>query len=385
MSQFTKGNQITLLRNGAEYFPALELAINAAKSEILLQVYIFELDDTGLRVGEALMQAAIRGVFVSLLLDGFGCRKFPQTYLKELKKAGIQVLFFRPKISPWTLKRNRLRRMHRKMTVIDGHVGFVGGINIIDDYNTPTHIPPRIDYAVRVEGALLPNMRDSMKSLWQVTCRTQLKRIRSSSLEKTPKKKAIGRMRSAFLLRDNFRHRSEIEDAYLLAIQKAKSEILIANAYFLPGLRFRNALRDAAVRGVRIILLLQKRTEYMLLDLATHGLYSEFLNQGVEIYEYHKSFMHSKVAVFDGDLAMVGSSNIDPFSLFLSLEANLIVDNPSFSEELRRDVQALIDSGSRLITANKWRRHHYVKRLVSKFAYALVRSIMSVIGYPEKN
>ena len=143
MSQFLAGNQITLLRSGAAYFPALEVAIDAAQYEIYLQTYIFEPDDTGLRIGAALQRASARGVLVNLLLDGFGCKDFPKEYLNTLQNAGIEVLFYRPKISPWTLKRSRLRRMHRKMTVIDGRIGFVGGINIIDDCNASIPgIPP---------------------------------------------------------------------------------------------------------------------------------------------------------------------------------------------------------------------------------------------------
>lgn len=382
MSRLISGNQITLMRNGAEFFPALESAINDAQAEIFIQTYIFELDAIGLSIGKALMDVASRGVFVFLLLDGFGCKALSKTYVKELETAGIEVLFFRPKISPWTFKRSRLRRMHRKMTVIDGSIGFVGGINIIDDYNTPAHVPPRIDYAVRVEGPILSNMRASMKSLWYKTCRSQFRRMHHSQLQDTLPQKETGNMRVSFLLRDNFRHRSEIEDAYLSAIYAAKSDILIANAYFLPGLRFRHAMRDAVARGIRVRLLLQSRTEYLLLDFATHALYSSMLSQGIEIYEYHKSFMHSKVAVIDGALAIIGSSNIDPFSLLLSLEANVVVDDKRFANELKESIQNSIDVGSTLVTEDEWQRHFYVKRFVSWLVYGALKFIMSIVGYP---
>ena len=305
MSQYLSGNHIVLLRNGAEYFPALEAALNGAQHEIYLQTYIFELDETGLRISEALKRAALRGVLVSVLLDGFGCKDLPKTYILALEKAGVEVLIFRPKISPWTLKRSRLRRMHRKMTVIDGRVGFVGGINIIDDFNTPQQVSPRVDYAVQVEGALLPSMRASMQLLWKAICRVHLRKVRSSKLKFEVTQSTLGNMRAAFLLRDNLWYRNEIEDAYLSAIKSAKTEILIANAYFLPGIRFRHALRDAAKRGVRVTILLQGHVEYILLDFASHALYSTLLSQGIEIYEYHKSFMHSKVAVIDNCWAMV--------------------------------------------------------------------------------
>ena len=146
---FTEGNQITLLRNGAEYFPALESAIDAANKEIHLQTYIYEADVVGLRIADALKRAAQRGVQVCVLLDGFGCKDTPQPLLDDLRQSGVQVLKYRPKISPWAFKRSRLRRLHQKIAVVDGIIAFVSGINIIDDMNTAALIPPRVDYAAR--------------------------------------------------------------------------------------------------------------------------------------------------------------------------------------------------------------------------------------------
>jgi len=143
--RFVHGNDIQLLRSGKEYFPALELAIDNAKHEIYLQAYIYEHDVTGIRIGNALINAAQRGVSVNILLDGFGSQYLPKRYVRTLRNAGIKLMFYRPKISPWTFKTNRLRRLHSKVAVIDGEIAFVGGINIIDDTNTPSQIPPRID------------------------------------------------------------------------------------------------------------------------------------------------------------------------------------------------------------------------------------------------
>ena len=133
--RFFSGNDIKLLRNGFEYFPALEQAIQNAKTEIYLQAYIYEHDITGIRIGNALMQAVQRGVSVNILLDGFGSQYLPKHYVQTLRDAGVKLMFYRPRISPWTLKKNRLRRLHSKVTVIDGSIAFVGGINIIDDNN----------------------------------------------------------------------------------------------------------------------------------------------------------------------------------------------------------------------------------------------------------
>jgi cardiolipin synthase len=188
-------------------------------------------------------------------------------------------------------------------------------------------------------------------------------------------------MRSAFLVRDNIRHRRDIEDAYLQAIEQARFEIILANAYFLPGLKFRNALLDAAGRGVRVVLLLQGRVEYRLLHYASHALYGSFLDAGIEIYEYHKSLMHAKVAVIDEHWATVGSSNLDPFSLLLALEANVVVDDENFAKTLKHSLEQAIKMGTRRIFANNWEARTIRLRLANWLSYGLVRFMIGMAGY----
>lgn len=383
MTRLLPGNQVSLLRNGTEFFPALERAIDEARYEIFLETYIYEPDVVGRRIAAALGRAAGRGVNVRLLLDGFGCKDLSSEFTRELRDAGIEVLFFRPKISPWTLKRNRLRRLHRKLAVIDGRVGFVGGINIIDDMNTPDHTPPRIDYAAKVEGPLLASMHATMRRMWRRVAWTSLRRVPGERLAVDAM--ARGSMRAAFVKRDNAWNRRAIEQAYLSAIRRANSEIVIANAYFLPGRRFRHALLAAARRGVRVVLLLQARVEYLLVDYATRALYGQLLTAGIEIYEYHASFMHSKVAVIDGHWATVGSSNIDPFSLLLSHEANIVVNHKGFAEELRLDLERSIQNGAHRVLQDDWKRAPLSRRFFAWVAYGIVRFMLGVIGYSNKH
>ena len=378
---FIGGNHIQLLRSGIEYFPALEYAIQNAKSEIYLQTYIYEEDVTGIRIGNALIQAVQRGVKVNVLLDGFGSQYLSKTYVQTLRHAGVKVMFYRPKISPWTFKKNRLRRLHGKVTVIDSKIGFVGGINIIDDNNSPHQIPPRIDYAVQIEGNLLPVITASVHKLWRRLEWMHLHSLYVPPIKPTRHKlETSNNIKAAYIIRDNILHRRDIEEAYLRAIQAAKSEILIANAYFIPGRKFRKALIDAAQRGVKVKLLLQGRKEYFLM-FATHAFYNEFLNNGIEIYEYRKSFMHSKVAVIDNYWATIGSSNIDPFSLLLAREANIIIQNKAFANELHTDIEFSIQDGAFIVTAQEWGKTNLVKHLASWIAYGVVRILLGIIGY----
>src|SRR5512141_608018 len=384
MRRFTPGNRLTLLRNGTEYFPALNAAIAAARRDIYLECYIFAADISGLRVAEALSRAAARGVAVHVLVDGWGAKNFLSPYLiDKLRSGGVEFAKYRPEVAPWQFRTRRLRRLHRKLACIDNAVAFVGGINVIDDMNTPGHVPPRIDFAVRVEGPVVAAVARTMQYLWSLIQFAQMKEAGDLlfQLPRVPVPPRAGEQTAKLVIRDNLRNRREIEQAYLAAIHNARSEILIANAYFLPGVRFRRALVAAAERGVHVILLLQGRVEYVLLRYASRALYGQLLASGVEIQEHHRSFLHAKVAVIDRRWSTVGSSNIDPFSLLMSREANIVVRHAAFAEELRREVRKIIASGARRVIPDDWKNRSALHKAAVWIAYGFVRFTMGVLGY----
>ncbi|MFL9609264.1 cardiolipin synthase ClsB [Methylobacillus sp. Pita2] len=382
--RWESGNRITLLRNGTEFFPALAASIEAAQREIYIQTYIYELDATGTMIGEKLKAAAARGVMVNLLLDGFGSRKLPPEYVLEMEAFGVKVMFYRPKISAWSFKRSRLRRLHRKVSVFDGQHAYVGGINIIDDMNVPSNLDaPRVDYAVRVDGPLVLGIHASVRKLWRRLAWMHLREVAAYPSLPAPAFINNG-MRGAFVVRDNVLHRRDIERAYLKAIGKARVDVIIASAYFVPGKKFRQALIEAAKRGVRVRLLLQGRMEYWLM-FATHEVYGLLLRHGIEIYEYRASFMHSKVAVVDSRWATVGSSNLDPFSLMLAREANIMVQDKGFNAELKADLEKAIAEKSVKVRPEDWSRRHVFKRMFSWMVYVLVRLMIGLVGPKEKH
>ncbi len=382
---FVEGNRITLLRNGSEYFPALESAIDRAQHEVHLETYIFEYDATGIRISEALKRAARRGVTVRLLLDGFGSQNLPQEAIQNLLNTGVQVLIFRKEISPFRLRRNRLRRMHRKLAVVDASIAFVGGINVIDDLNHPEPLLPRFDFAISIEGPLQRQLMLATKHLWKVVAIARLKRWVRHNETPYLTIQPSGNQRGALVIRDNFRHRHDIEEVYLHAITNACSEIIIANAYFLPGINLRHALSDAARRGLRVVLLLQGRIEYHLQHYATLALFGSLLDAGIEIYEYHKSYLHAKVAVIDRRWSTVGSSNIDPFSLLLAREANVIVDDELFANQLRFCLEKAMVEESARVLQKKWKDQSWISRTMSWVSYYIVRVLRGMVGYNRKN
>ena len=383
-ASFLPGNRLTLLNSGAEYFPALIGAIDGARHEVHLESYIFADDETGRAVAEALADAARRGVTVRLLVDGFGAREFAESLRPGLVAAGVQALVYRPDIARFQLRRHRLRRLHRKLALIDGEVGFVGGINVIDDLNLPLEASPRYDYAVRVEGPLLAPIREALYRLWELVLWASLARRYRLTRIARQAPVACGKQNAAFLVRDNIRHRRDIEEAYLEAIAGARKDIVLANAYFLPGRRFRRALRDAVGRKVRVVILLQGRVEYRLLHYATQALYGKLLGAGIRIFEYQQSFLHAKVAVIDGYWATVGSSNIDPFSLLLAREANIVVRDAKFAGELRRSLRRAMRRGAQELPADSWQRLPWHSRLLRWASYNLVRILVGITGYGGK-
>ncbi len=383
--EFLPGNRVNLLETGAEYFPALRQAIDEARSEVYLETYIFEDDVTGRLIADALIGAARRGVAVRVLVDGFGAWAFADRLMPEMLRAGVEALVYRPELARFNFRRHRLRRLHRKVAVVDGQIAFVGGINIIDDMHTPGHTPPRYDYAVRVQGPLLAPIHESSRRIWEMVTWASFKR-RFRVRRTVPLLTAHhGAVRAAFVIRDNLRHRHDIEDAYLEALGAARDEILLANAYFLPGRRFRQALAQAAGRGVKVVVLLQGRVEYVLLHYATQALYGALLHQGIRIFEYHRSFLHAKVAVIDRHWATVGSSNIDPFSLLLAREANVVVRDAGFAERLHHSLHRAMTHGAQELRQEDWQRKPLLHRMTRWLAYGLVRLMIGIAGYGGKH
>jgi cardiolipin synthase len=301
-----------------------------------------------------------------------------------MQAGGVRVARYRPEIAFWQFRSNRMRRLHRKLAQIDGRVAFVGGINIIDDMNTPGHTPPRVDFAVRVQGPLLGTIVPTMQRLWEIVQFFEFDGDLADIGDAEPGPPSThraGDVAARFVVRDNLRHRRDIEHAYVDAIRASTREILIASAYFFPGIAFRRELIAAAARGVRVTLLLQARVEFRLLHHASRALFGQMIDAGIEIAEYSRSFLHAKVAVVDDTWATVGSSNIDPYSLLMSREANVFVRDAVFANGLREELMAMIDNGSQPVPPQHWQNRSRFAKAVSWTAYGIVRVAMGMLRY----
>lgn len=397
------GHQIRLIEGGQAFFERLVRALDQAQSHVQLETYIFDFHGQALQVAQALERAALRGVRVWLVVDGVGTPVLPEVWRKRFVQAGVDCRVYSP-VGTWgLLVPSRWRRLHRKLCVVDGHTAFCGGINILDDWYDPQHgqlAQPRLDFAVSAQGVLVAQIQDSMSQLWwrlqgaqnvkQRDIPNAIRAFKTAGLplsQRPPPPLPDGSptpSRAGLLLRDNVLHRSQIERAYLKAIGMAKHEVVIANAYFLPGRRLRQALVHAAQRGVRVRLLLQGRYEYFMQYHAVRPVYGPLLAAGVEIYEYDASFLHAKVAVVDPHSercwATVGSSNLDPLSLLLAREANVVVVDQRFAQHLHQRLNAVIQTQSKPVSAAfEQRRWH--QRLRDRLAFGLMRLALFLTGH----
>ncbi|WP_438867062.1 cardiolipin synthase ClsB [Pseudomonas sp. L1(2025)] len=334
------GNRIELLENGEAYFPAVFEAMRQAQREILLETFILFEDKVGHELQGILIEAAQRGVKVIVSLDGFGCGELSPAFLGELAEAGVTVQMFDPAAKIVGIRTNWFRRLHRKIVVVDAAVGFIGGINFSADHLADFGPEAKQDYAVQVSGPAVADLHHFAlaQSGRQVrTRRGWRRRQQRPSVWPTHTDDGLVRL----IYRDNLQHRDDIEEAYIHALSKAQKRVVIANAYFFPGYRLLREIRNAARRGVQVQLIMQGQPDVLLAKLAARMLYDYLLKDGVVIHEYCQRPLHGKVALVDDDWSTVGSSNLDPLSLSLNLEANVLIRDHAFNQQLYQSLETL--------------------------------------------
>ena len=401
MPTLQSGHQLQLLQGAQAYFPALIEAIDRSVHEVRLETYIFNAERSGSEVAAALERAAGRGVAVYLVMDGAGTPALAAPWAERFSRAGVAWHIFSPMGQLGLLLPSQWRRLHRKLCVVDGLVAFCGGANVLDDFYDPNHgalTVARLDFTVRVTGPLVQEVHAVLTQFWwrlqaASTARAHdlhaswqalhqaVASVRQSQLAGPPQPAdAAPGARAGLVLRDNLRHRAHIERAYRKAIGEATSEIIIANAYFLPGRKVRQGLIHAARRGVRVRLLLQGRYEYFMQYHAARPVYGRLLAEGVEIHEYGVSFLHAKVAVIDNRWATVGSSNLDPLSLLLAREANLVVEDAVFARQLRTELEAAMARGGVRVDPLAYANRPWRQRLLDRIAFGLMRLALLLTG-----
>jgi len=337
--RWTPGNAFTLLENGEAYFPRVNEVIRGAQREVLVETFILFDDKVGQALREELIAAAKRGARVSLLIDGYGSEGLSEAFIGGMTDAGVVVQIFDPRARMFGLRVNLFRRMHRKIVVVDGETAFIGGINFSADHLGDFGPLAKQDYAVEVRGPIVAEIHRFALRTLEPRRRRWWRRRAATGAPLQP----AGTADAMFVVRDNHDHHTDIERHYRAAIRLARHEVTIANAYFFPGYRFIRELRNAAKRGVKVRLILQGEPDMPIARMAAQMLYDHLIAAGVEVREYCQRPLHGKVAVVDDVWATVGSSNLDPLSLALNLEANVMIRDREFPRVVRERLEWLME------------------------------------------
>jgi len=373
-------NRVELLENGEAYFPRVFEAMRQAKTEILLETFIVFEDKVGDELKEVLIAAAQRGVRITASLDGFGCGELSTGYLAALSEAGVRIQIFDPAPKTLGIRTNWFRRLHRKIVVVDGTIAFIGGINFSADHLADFGPEAKQDYSVEVQGpavadihhfALLQSGRPARAKYWW-----QRRRQRRSELAFTDHD---GQVRLVY--RDNGEHPTDIEEVYRQVLRTAQRRVVIANAYFFPGYRLLREIRNAARRGVDVRLILQGQPDMLAAKLAARMTYDYLLKSGVQIYEYCDRPLHGKVALVDEDWSTVGSSNLDPLSLSLNLEANVLIRDRAFNRDLFERLEDLSNNHCKVMSADKSPRGRVWHMTVGFLVFHFLRHFPAWAGW----
>lgn len=378
--QWHSNNRVELLENGEEYFPRVFEAMRAAKSEILLETFIVFEDKVGAELQQILIEAAQRGVRTTVSLDGFGCGELSTGYLSALSDAGVHLQIFDPAPKHLGIRTNWFRRLHRKIVVVDGLIAFIGGINFSGDHLADFGPEAKQDYSVEIQGpvvadihhfALLQSGRPGRARFWWQRRRQRLEEMAFTDHD--------GQVRLVF--RDNDQHNTDIEDVYLQVLRKAKRRVIIANAYFFPGYRLLREIRNAARRGVEVRLILQGQPDMLVAKLAARMTYDYLLRAGVQIHEYCQRPLHGKVALVDDDWSTVGSSNLDPLSLSLNLEANVLIRDRAFNQHLYERLEDLSQNHCKAMDAKLLPRGRIWHMTVGFLVFHFLRHFPAMAGW----
>jgi len=380
MEEWRDNNEVKLLINGEEFFPRIFESIRNAHTEVLIETFIFCEDEVGVELQQALIAAALRGVSVNITVDGYGSWDLSPGFVNPMVEAGVKLHIFNPQTILSRVRFNIFRRLHRKLAVIDQSLAFIGGINFSEDHLSSFGPEAKQDYAVEVRGPIVADIHNICMLLLLRAANRQKQREYIQG-RKTSAAPSAGNVRMLVVERDNTRHPTGIEQQYLLAIRMAKKRIVIANAYFFPSYRLLRELRRAAQRHVEVILILQGQPDMPWVMALSSLLYSYLLRSGVKIYEYCRRPFHGKVALIDDKWTTVGSSNLDPLSLSLNLEANIIIEDANFNQQLYTHLTDLMARDCKTLTMKIAMRGYWWRTPLIFLSFHFLRRFPTIFGW----
>lgn len=366
-------NRVVLLPDGPRFFRSLHAALRSAERFILLEYYLIHDDRTGSAFAAELAEAVRRGVRVLLIYDYIGCVDTPSSYFKRLSQSGIELVPFNaPSFRRglhWFDKRD-----HRKMTVVDGRLAFLGGFNIGDEYAGREEVRHRFhDVGFSISGSAVRELVSIFSETWLME-QGEPPGISPAENDEDAPSSRRGQANVEIVSGGPHHRRSFIRSAFLVNIASASEEILLATPYFVPGPRVIRSLLRAARRGVRVRLLLPARSDVPLVRLLGRSYYGALLRKGIEICELEGEILHAKVMLIDGERTIIGSANFDQRSFHRNFEINGIIDSSAFGKQIRKKLLDDMECSLRIELDEHGRRGlltRILERVISLFGWFL--------------
>ncbi len=361
------GNKITTLLNGVEIFPAMLEAIKNAKKTITFETYIYWSGDYGKQFAEALAERAKSGIKVHVVIDWYGIDRLDQSFLGIMRQAGAEVLVFRtPKwYDPrrWKSIADVNNRTHRKILVVDGKIGFTGGVGIADEWRGNAESPEHWrDTHYKIEGPVVGELQSAFEDNWLESGGAVL-----HGNEYFPALPNKGNVKAQAFKGSIGEATANIELMYRLAIASAQHSIKISNAYFLPDKGIVKSLIDAANRGVKIeIIVPGTKTDQNILRLGSRAIWGDLLKAGIKIYEYQPTMYHCKVMMIDDYFVSVGSANFDNRSFRLNDEVNLNIFDAIVAKEQVKNFER-DKTQSQEVTLKIWQNRSFAEKISNQF------------------
>ena len=374
LKNFHKVDGLELIHSGAEYFYALEKLIDEAKEEIYICVYIFQPDETGQMICEALKNAAGRGVKVHLMVDSRGGQELSTSkVLADAIASGVEFRLFSPSLNSNGL--NFGRRLHQKVAVFDNDKLLIGGINIANRYSGIKGGLEWLDFAVYVKGEIAEEARYICEKIWDK--KYSKKYQISNKLSRFTERMSLVRLRQ----NDWFRNKNQITHATKSALRNAENYVTIAGAYFLPNGHLRSILKKAVKRGVKIRVLVPRSSDSKMFKRATDFLYDWMIRNNIEIYEYRPTMVHAKTIVVDDIWATVGSHDLNFLSTFILVEMNLEIVDKTFATNLGTELDKIITTqASRITSGRHLNKLPVEERLLNWFSFHIMSASLWILS-----
>jgi cardiolipin synthase A/B len=377
---YTHKNNVELLRCGSPYFTRLKEMIGQARHTVHLQIYIYDADETGREVAEALIEAAQRGVQVYMVVDGYASKNLPAAFIKHLTNNGIHFRFFEPLLNSEHFYFGR--RLHHKVVVTDGRYCLVGGINISNRYNDREDAAAWLDWAIYAEGEAAAELHKVCVDVWLKPGKAGKRKKRKSLYPDVsipfPNTECLVRIRR----NDWVKRKNQISRSYIELLKKSTSHVIIMSSYFLPGRIIRYHFSKAARRGIEISVIVTGHSDVKLAKFAERYMYRWLLKRNVRLYEYTKTVLHGKLATCDNKWATVGSYNVNDISAYASVELNLEVNNALFADKVQKQLETIIANDCVQITRDSYTtKYNFLHRAIQYVSYIMVRILFHLFTF----